>query len=32
MWTQEEVNAGAIGRATEDEAVAIFERLAREPA
>jgi hypothetical protein len=32
MWTQEEVNAGAIGRATEAEAVAIFERLAREPA
>jgi hypothetical protein len=32
MWTQEEVNAGAIDRATEAEAVAIFERLAREPA
>jgi Sensors of blue-light using FAD len=32
MWTQEEVNNGAIGRATEAEAVAIFERLAREPA
>jgi hypothetical protein len=32
MWTQEEVNAGAIERATEAEAVAIFERLAREPA
>jgi hypothetical protein len=32
MWTQEEVNSGAIGRATEAEAVAIFERLAREPA
>ena len=32
MWTQEEVNAGAIGRATEAEAVAIFERLASEPA
>jgi hypothetical protein len=32
MWTQEEVNAGAIERATADEAVAIFERLAREPA
>lgn len=32
MWNQEEVNAGAIDRATEAEAVAIFERLAREPA
>jgi len=32
MWTQEEVNAGAIDRATEAEAVAIFERLARESA
>lgn len=32
MWTQAEVNAGAIDRATEAEAVAIFERLAREPA
>jgi hypothetical protein len=32
MWTQEEVNAGAIDRATEAEPVAIFERLAREPA
>lgn len=32
MWTQEEVIAGAIERATEAEAVAIFERLAREPA
>jgi hypothetical protein len=32
MWTQEEVNAGAIDRATEAEAVAIFERLAHEPA
>ena len=32
MWTQDEVKAGAIGRATEAEAVAIFERLAREPA
>jgi len=32
MWTQEEVNAGAIEHATEAEAVAIFERLAREPA
>jgi hypothetical protein len=32
MWTQEEVNAGAIERATEAEAVAIFERLAHEPA
>jgi hypothetical protein len=32
MWTQQEVNAGAIERATEADAVAIFERLAREPA
>jgi hypothetical protein len=32
MWTQAEVNAGAVERATEAEAVAIFERLAREPA
>jgi hypothetical protein len=32
MWTQDEVNAGAVDRATEAEAVAIFERLAREPA
>jgi hypothetical protein len=32
MWTQEEVNAGAVDRATEAEAVAIFERLAHEPA
>ncbi len=32
MWTQEQVNAGAVDRATEAEAVAIFERLAREPA
>lgn len=32
MWNQEEVNAGAIERATQAEAVAIFERLAHEPA
>ena len=32
MWNREEVNAGAIDRATAAEAVAIFERLAREPA
>ncbi len=32
MWSQEDVNAGAIDRATEAQAVAIFERLAREPA
>jgi hypothetical protein len=32
MWTQEEVNAGAIDRATGAEALAIFERLSREPA
>ena len=30
MWTQEEVNSGAIERATEAELAAIFERLARE--
>lgn len=30
MWTQEEVDSGAIGRATEDEVVAVFERLAGE--
>ncbi len=32
MWDQQEVNAGALDRATEAEAVAIFERLSREPA
>lgn len=32
MWTQAEVSADAIERATGAEAVAIFERLAREPA
>ena len=32
MWNQGEVSAGAVERATEAEAVAIFERLAREPA
>jgi hypothetical protein len=32
MWNQDEVKAGAVERATEAEAVAIFERLAREPA
>ena len=32
MWNQAEVDAGAIDRATEADAVAIFERLAREPA
>jgi hypothetical protein len=31
MWTQAEVKAGAIERATEAEVVGIFERLAREP-
>ena len=31
MWTREEVSAGAVDRATGPEAVAIFERLAREP-
>jgi hypothetical protein len=32
MWTQDEVRSGAVERATEAEAVAIFERLARETA
>uniref|UniRef100_Q07LL8 BLUF domain protein n=1 Tax=Rhodopseudomonas palustris (strain BisA53) TaxID=316055 RepID=Q07LL8_RHOP5 len=32
MWNQDEVKAGAVERATEADAVAIFERLAREPA
>jgi hypothetical protein len=32
MWSQEEVNGGAVDRATGAEAVAIFERLAREAA
>lgn len=32
MWNQQEVNDGAIDRATDAEAVAIFERLVREPA
>jgi hypothetical protein len=32
MWTPAEVKAGAIERATADEAVAIFERFARETA
>jgi hypothetical protein len=32
MWTQEEVDNGALGRATEAEVVAVFERLAAEPA
>lgn len=31
MWTQQEVDDGAIGRAKEDEIVAVFQRLAREP-
>ncbi|ABD88112.1 BLUF [Rhodopseudomonas palustris BisB18] len=31
MWTQQEVAGGAIERATDAEAVAIFERLAGEP-
>jgi hypothetical protein len=30
MWTQAEVDAGALDRASEADAVAIFERLARE--
>ncbi len=32
MWTQAEVDNGALGRATEAEIVAVFERLAGEPA
>ncbi|MBB5049493.1 hypothetical protein HNR60_004271 [Rhodopseudomonas rhenobacensis] len=31
MWSQQEVTAGAVERATAAEAVAIFERLAGEP-
>ena len=30
MWTQKEVDNGAIDRATEEEVVAVFERLAAE--
>ena len=30
MWTQEEVDNGAIGRATEEEIVEVFERIAAE--
>jgi hypothetical protein len=32
MWTQQEVDNGALERATEAEVVAVFERLAAEPA
>ncbi|WP_294539629.1 BLUF domain-containing protein [uncultured Rhodoblastus sp.] len=32
MWSRDEVKAGAIDRATEAEVVAVFERLAHEPA
>lgn len=32
MWTQAEVSAGAIQAATPDDIIAIFERLADEPA
>jgi hypothetical protein len=32
LWTREEVAAGAVARATPDEARAIFERLAQETA
>jgi len=32
MWTQQEVDDGALDRATEDEVVAVFERVAKEPA
>jgi hypothetical protein len=31
MWTQEEVDNGAVARASEDEVIAVFERLAGEP-
>lgn len=31
MWTRADIAAGAIERATDKEAVAIFERVAREP-
>jgi hypothetical protein len=31
MWTQQEVDNGALERATEEEVVAVFERLAKEP-
>lgn len=32
MWTQQEVDDGALGRATEEDVVAVFERVANEPA
>ena len=32
MWTQKEVDNGALDHATEDEIVAVFERVAAEPA
>jgi hypothetical protein len=32
MWTQQELDNGAVGRATEEEIVAEFDRLAAEPA
>jgi hypothetical protein len=32
MWSAEDVAAGAADRATADEVIAIFERIAREPA
>ncbi len=32
MWSADEVAAGAADRATADEVIAIFERIAREPA
>ena len=32
MWNQQQVNDGAVDRATEAEVVGIFERLVREPA
>lgn len=31
MWTQEEVENGALARATDEEVVAVFERVAEEP-
>ena len=32
MWTQQEVKAGVVQRATADDVIGIFERLAQEPA
>ena len=32
MWTRQEIDDGALARATEDEVVAVFERVVKEPA